>query len=59
MTNLRETYKQEKANGTKRYNTQAWDVLVKIQNANTNVDMLTITGFMNDDQFIDHIEANL
>ncbi len=34
-----------------RYDSKEWAILVEIQNSNTNVDMLTITGFMNDEAF--------
>ncbi len=34
-----------------RYDTPEWSILVEIQNENTNVDILTITGFMKDDAF--------
>ncbi len=34
-----------------RYDSKEWAILVEIQNENTNVDMLTITGFMKDDAF--------
>ena len=39
-----------------RYETKEWQELVSIQNTMTHVDILTITGFMDDEQFIKHLE---
>lgn len=40
-----------------RYETAEWKELVAIQNSMTTpIDILTITGFMNDEQFIQHLE---
>lgn len=39
-----------------RYDTAEWQELVSIQNSMTDKDILTITGFMNDAQFIAHLE---
>jgi hypothetical protein len=40
-----------------RYDTAEWKELVSIQNAMvTPIDILTITGFMNHEQFIQHLE---
>ncbi len=38
-----------------RYETKEWKELEKIQNANDHVDILTITGFMNHEQFLKHV----
>jgi len=38
-----------------RYETELWKELVKIQNAMTHIDILTITGFMSDEQFAQHV----
>jgi len=42
-----------------RYNTPLWAELEALQNseANQNVDILTITGFMNDEQLEAHVES--
>lgn len=42
----------------KRYETKEWAELVEIQNAYyaDTQDILTITGFMNDEQFLAHLE---
>ena len=40
-----------------RYDTAEWKELVSIQNSMvTPIDILTITGFMNHEQFIRHLE---
>ena len=39
-----------------RYSTPEWKELVEIQNQLDNTDILTITGFMNDEQFKQHLE---
>lgn len=39
-----------------RYDTQEWKELVKIQNTMPHVDILTITGFMNNEQFLAHLK---
>ena len=38
-----------------RYQTAEWKELVEIQNEMDHVDILTITGFMNDEQFRQHV----
>lgn len=38
-----------------RYDTALWAELVRIQNTMTHIDILTITGFMNDEQFEQHV----
>jgi len=38
-----------------RYDTPEWKELVSLQNRMTHVDILTITGFMDHDQFINHL----
>ena len=40
-----------------RYETALWKELVKIQNQMPHVDILTITGFMNDDRLKQHVES--
>ena len=40
-----------------RYETALWKELVQIQNRMTHIDILTITGFMNDEQFKQHVES--
>ena len=44
-------------NTMSRYETQEWKELVKIQNTMPHIDILTITGFMNDEQFKQHLET--
>lgn len=39
-----------------RYDTALWKELVQIQNTMTHIDILTITGFMDDEQFAQHVE---
>jgi hypothetical protein len=39
-----------------RYDTAEWKELVAIQNGMDHIDILTITGFMNHEQFIQHLE---
>jgi|TARA_Y100000034_G_C6652227_1_gene285535 hypothetical protein len=40
----------------KRWSSQEWKDLTRIQNRFfSNQDIMTITGFMNHDQFIDHV----
>jgi len=40
-----------------RYETKEWEELVDIQNTYyPNTDILTITGFMNDQQFLEHLK---
>jgi hypothetical protein len=39
----------------KRYDTALWKELVEIQNGMTHIDILTITGFMNDIQLEAHV----
>ena len=39
-----------------RYETAEFKELVKIQNTITHIDILTITGFMTDAQFKQHVE---
>jgi len=39
-----------------RYKTDEWKELVSIQNTMPDVDILTITGFMNDKDFLEHLE---
>lgn len=39
-----------------RYDSKEWAILVEIQNENTNIDILTITGFMKDDAFKVYVE---
>lgn len=38
-----------------RYDTPEWKELVSLQNRMTHVDILTITGFMDHEQFINHL----
>jgi len=38
-----------------RYDTALWKELVSIQNRMTHIDIITITGFMNDDQLEQHV----
>jgi len=40
-----------------RYDTPEWKALKSAQNApeNANIDILTITGFMNHEQFLAHV----
>lgn len=38
-----------------RYETALWKELVSIQNRMPHIDIITITGFMNDDQLADHV----
>jgi hypothetical protein len=38
-----------------RYDTALWAELVRIQNTMTHIDILTITGFMNDEQLEQHV----
>ena len=40
-----------------RYDTELWEELVQIQNRMPHIDILTITGFMNDKQFKQHVES--
>ena len=41
----------------KRWSSDEWKTLTSIQNTwFPNQDIMTITGFMNHDQFIDHVE---
>lgn len=40
----------------KRYDTIEWQELVSIQNSMPHIDILTITGFMNDAEFLKHLE---
>ena len=40
-----------------RYDTKEWSELVEIQNMNTDTDILTITGFMKEEQFKAHVQA--
>ena len=39
-----------------RYETADWKELVAIQNTMTNIDILTITGFMDDKELLKHLE---
>jgi hypothetical protein len=39
-----------------RYKTELWAELVNLQNLIPNVDILTITGFMDDDAFKAHVK---
>ena len=39
-----------------RYKTDLWVELVALQNARPNQDILTITGFMDDDEFLAHVQ---
>lgn len=39
-----------------RYKTELWAELVNLQNLIPNVDILTITGFMDDDDFEAHVK---
>lgn len=39
-----------------RYDTKEFKELVQIQNTMTHIDIITITGFMNDTQFKQHVE---
>ncbi len=39
-----------------RYDTKEWKELVSIQNQLDATDILTITGFMNNEQFLKHVE---
>jgi len=38
-----------------RYDTKLWAELVAIQNTLTHIDILTITGFMDDEQLEQHV----
>ena len=38
-----------------RYETALWKELVSIQNRMNHIDIITITGFMNDDQLAQHV----
>jgi len=38
-----------------RYDTELWAELVLIQNTMTYIDILTITGFMDDEQLEEHV----
>jgi hypothetical protein len=38
-----------------RYETALWKELVSIQNRMPHIDIITITGFMNDDQLAEHV----
>jgi len=38
-----------------RYDTALWKELVSIQNRMTHIDIITIAGFMNDDQLVEHV----
>jgi hypothetical protein len=40
-----------------RYDTPEWKELVSIQNTMPHVDILSITGFMNHEQFIAHLNS--
>lgn len=48
---------KQKGNIMNRYETPEWKALAKAQNApeNANIDILTITGFMNHEQFLAHV----
>jgi hypothetical protein len=39
-----------------RYQTAEWKELVSIQNSIGHIDILTITGFMDDVEFLKHLE---
>ena len=39
-----------------RYDTADWKELVAIQNTMTHIDILTITGFMDDKELLKHLE---
>jgi hypothetical protein len=38
-----------------RYETALWEELVSIQNRMPHIDIITITGFMNDEQLAEHV----
>ena len=38
-----------------RYDTELWKELEQIQNTMPHIDILTITGFMDDEQFAQHV----
>ena len=40
-----------------RYKTPEFKELVQIQNTMQHIDIITITGFMNDEQFMRHLET--
>lgn len=40
-----------------RYESKEFKELVSIQNQMTQTDIITITGFMNDEQFLAHLEV--
>ena len=39
-----------------RYQTAEWKELVDIQNRFDHIDILTFTGFLNDEEFLKHLE---
>ena len=42
-----------------RYQTPLWIALVSLQNRNTDTDILTCTGFMDKEHFIEYATAKL
>ena len=46
-----------RGNTMSRYQTPEFKELVQIQNTMQHIDILTITGFMNDEQFKRHLET--
>jgi hypothetical protein len=46
----------KKENSMSRYQTAEWKELVSIQNSIGHIDILTITGFMDDVEFLKHLE---
>ena len=54
-TSSQHTHKGQHMNT--RYESPEFAELVSIQNTMTHVDIITITGFMNDEQFIQHLET--
>ena len=49
----------KEAHSMTRYKTPLWIALVSYQNRNTGTDILTCTGFMADDHFIEYATALL
>ena len=45
-----------KGNSMSRYQTAEWKELVDIQNRFDHIDILTFTGFLNDEEFLKHLE---
>jgi hypothetical protein len=52
---MKSTATKTEQHNMSRYDTALWKELVKIQNTMPHIDILTITGFMNDEQFAQHV----